>query len=86
MNLYNYENQTYHVTGISAINDPKDTKQEGLLIYMRPLTPKTSTLILPKDMPLTIFLDKHDCAHIAKATNEGRHFWKRFRLPKMVKQ
>ncbi len=86
MSVYNYENITYHITGMSVINDPKDTKQEGILIHMRPLNPKTAALMLPKDVPLTIFLDKRDCAHIAKTFNEGRHFWKRFRLPKMVKQ
>lgn len=79
MSVYNYENITYRVSGMSVINDPKDTKQEGILIYMRPLKSEVS------DVPLTVFLDKRDCAHIAKTTEEGRRFWKRFRLPKMIR-
>lgn len=78
--VFNYVNFTYEITGMSVINDPEDTKQEGILIYMRP---KDQT----KTQPMTtIFLDKRDCAHIAKTCNEGRRFWKRFRLPKMVEQ
>lgn len=87
MSVYNYENITYHVSGMSVINDPKDTKQEGLLIYLRKIEGGMSKEFgVPPAPPLSIFLDKRDCAHIAKTFNEGRHFWKRFRLPKMIKQ
>jgi hypothetical protein len=79
MSVHDYRNITYYVTGMSVINDPKDTNQEGILIYMR------HDLIDPHSS-LTIFVDKRDCAHIAKTTQEGRRFWKKFRLPKMVRQ
>jgi len=65
---------TYRITGMSVINDPKDTKQEGIMIYLR--TKEGGKL-------RQIFLDKRCCAHLAKTTKEGRKFWKRFRLPKM---
>lgn len=115
--VYNYENITYHVTGMSVINDPKDTKQEGILIYLQIIKPSDNriandietaknhhkkhgdmdgnicllnecALHYPKEAKrrLTIFLDKRDCAHIAKTTQESERFWKRFRLPKMVRQ
>jgi len=91
--VYNYENITYHVTGMSVINDLKGTKQEGILIYMRPvnpilagITPVFSYINPDPERPIRIFLDKHDCAHIAKTTKEGRKFWKPFKLPKMKPQ
>jgi hypothetical protein len=83
MAVYNYENITYHVTGMSVINDPKGTKQEGILIYLQITKPSDDRLAHAR---LTIFLDKHDCAHIAKTTQEGKRFWTRFRLSKMVHQ
>lgn len=114
MTVYNYEYVTYHVTGMLVINDPKGTKQEGILIHLRPLKPELPSTegephrdcsqysiclsdvdwqpshcrdchqYSPKTM--TIFIDKRDAAHIAKTTQEGRRFWKRFRLPKMTEQ
>ena len=77
MVVYNYENQTYRFTGGSVINDPEDTKQEGILIRLRRVT---------DDRKLELFIDKRDLAHLAKLTKTGREYWKRFRLPKMVKQ
>jgi len=81
MNIYNYENITYRVTGISVINDPKDTKQEGLLLRLRLIDSKGATIKY-----ITMFIDKRCAAHITKMTKTGRTFWKRFRLPKMIKQ
>lgn len=77
MNVCDYENLTYRFTGGSVINDPKGTKQEGILIHLRRVT---------DNKELEIFMDKRDLAHLAKLTKTGREYWKRFRLPKMVKQ
>ena len=78
--VYNYENQTYRFSGGSVINDLEGTKQVGLLLYFRHKDPNNLV------QELTIFVDKRDCAHIAKLTKAGRKYWKPFRLPKMVKQ
>jgi hypothetical protein len=114
MDVYNYEGITYHVTGMSVINDLKGTRQEGILIHLRPLKPELpssegeprrdcsqySMCLSDEDWQpshcndchqyspktMDIFLDKHDCVHITKTTQEGRRFWKKFRLPKMVRQ
>ena len=75
--IYNFENQTYRVSGMSVINDPEHTKQEGLKIYLRSKV---------GDKPLEVYLDKRDCARISKATKKGRRWWKRFRMPKMRRQ
>jgi len=77
MIVYDYENQTYRFTGGSVINDPKDTKQEGIFIHLRRVT---------DNKELEIFIDKRDMAHLAKLTMAGRKYWKRFRLPKMIEQ
>jgi hypothetical protein len=71
---------------MSVINDPKDTKQEGIKLHLvkKEIDPTSQRDIFVGT--LEIFLDKRDCAHIAKTTQEGKHFWKRFRLPKMVHQ
>lgn len=74
--IENYENITYKVTGMSTINDAEGTKQEGLLIHLQRWGFDN----------IDIFLDKRDCAHIAKTTQEARKFWKPFKLPKMVEQ
>jgi len=83
MNVYNYENITYEVTGMSAINDPKDTKQEGILFHFRAVNFKETAPIFQK---LDMFIDKRDLAHISVMIKTGRKFWKRFRLPKMIEQ
>lgn len=69
---------------MSVINDPKDTKQEGLLIHMRMANCHGEAPATPQ--AITLFLDKYDCARIAKTTQQGKQYWKRFRLPKMVHQ
>ncbi len=85
MTVYNYENITYHVTGISTINDPTITAQEGLLIYLQINSKAPDSEI--EHSRLTIFLDKRDLAHIVKTTDYARkNYWKRFRLPKMKRQ
>lgn len=91
MSVYNYENITYEITGMSVINDPKDTKQEGLLIRLRRkdmLSATEATLKMRGDKlaALEIFVDKRNAAHIAKITQTGRQYWKRFHLPKMKEQ
>jgi len=73
LSVYNYENITYEFTGGSVINDPKDTKQEGVLLHFRDKTGKFS---------LTMYIDKRDAAHIVQLIRMGRQYWKRFRLPK----
>lgn len=75
--VYNYENQTYRFTGGSVINDPKDTKQEGILIHLRRVT---------DNKELELFIGKRDAAHLIWLVKTGRKYWKRFRLPKMIKQ
>ena len=82
MLVYNYENLTHRVSGMSVINDPKGTKQEGILLHLR-RTLENDPLVEQK---YTIFLDKRECAHISKMTKTGRKFWTRFRLPKMITQ
>ncbi len=81
MSVYNYRHMTYKVTGMSVINDPKDTKQEGILIHLKAIDFMATA---PEFQSLDLFLDKRDVARIAKTVKDGRRFWKRFRLPKMV--
>ena len=76
MNIRDYSDITYQVSGMSVINDLKGTKQEGILITLRNKDDKVSLM----------FLDKHCCAHIAKTTKYGRKWWKRFCLPRMVER
>jgi len=78
MTVYDYSLMTYHITGMSVINDLKGSGQEGIILYLR------SKDAIPQQ--LQIFLPKRDCAHIAKITKAGRKWWKGFRLPKMVEQ
>lgn len=72
---------TYRITGMLVINNKKD-KQEGILIHLQ-ITNPADSIVYDK---MTLFLDKHDCAHLAKTTNSGRKYWTRFRLPKMFEQ
>jgi len=67
---------TYRLGGMSVINDLKGTKQEGILFYLRD----------HNDKQFTMFISKRDLARISNTIKEGRKWWKRFRLPKMVKQ
>jgi len=60
-----------------VINDPKGTKQEGILMFFKGVT---------DGRELTMFVDKRDMARLAKFTQTGREYWKRFRLPKMKEQ
>lgn len=77
MAVYDYSPITYHVTGMSVINDLEKSGQEGILVYLRSKD---------GDKLLELFLDKHSCAHLAKMTKAGRMWWKRFQLPKMREQ
>ena len=77
MTVYDYSNITYRLGGMSVINDLEGTKQEGILFYLRSKE---------HNLPLNIFIPKRDLARISNTTKEGRRWWKRFRLPKMVEQ
>ena len=83
MSVYNYENITYEATGMSVINDPKDTKQEGILFHLRAANPAGAASVGRLDK-VDMFIDKRNLAHIAKMIKTGRKFWIRFRLPKSV--
>lgn len=85
MSVYNYDYITYEVTGMSVINDPKDTKQEGILFHLRAKNPARAASIGRLEK-VDMFMDKRDLAHIASTIRAGRRYWKRFRLPKMIEQ
>ena len=74
MVIYNYENITYEFTGGAIINDPKDTKQEGVLLHFR---------TKDNQKVMEVFLDKRCAAHVVQLVQTGRQYWKPFRLPKM---
>jgi len=78
MTVYDYENITYRLGGMSTINDLKGSGQEGILFYLRSKT--------DDKVKLTLFIDKRDLARISNTIKNGRRWWKRFRLPKMVRQ
>lgn len=72
--IEDYTPCTYHYGGGRVVNAPPH--QEGVLLYLKD----------PNGKEVRIFLEKRNVCHLAGLIKAGRRYWKRFRLPKMIRQ